>query len=78
MKENIRSILSLLQSMAGLATGTVFAVLFSVTLLASELAPLDHTVLALSWLIVAFICAVGFYSAKSQMVEEKKRLGQDT
>ena len=67
-------VLSLLQSMAGLATGAVFAVLFAITLLMSEVVPMDHTVLALAWLVVGFIMAVAFYSAKDQMKEEQAKL----
>lgn len=73
----ITSVLSLLQSMAGLATGAVFSILFAITLLASDVIPMDHTVLALAWIMVAFICSIAFYSAKEQMKVEKAKLGTE-
>ena len=70
----IRSILSLLQSMAGLATGAVLSLVYAILLLASDMIELDHTVLALTWVMVSFVFAIGFYTAKAQMKDEKVKL----
>ena len=78
MKNRLKTILNLLQSMGGLATGAVFSVLFAITLLASDAYPMDHTVLALAWIMVGFIMATGFYTARTQMKAEQEGLSLET
>ena len=73
----IRTILDLLQSLGGLATGAVISLIAAITLLVSEVVHLDHTILALGWIMASFVFAIGFISARQAMKKEHADMATD-
>ena len=62
--ETIKDLLSGLITQGGLATGMVLSIISAVILLLSDMLRLDHTTLALAWVMVAFVFAIGFATVR--------------
>lgn len=70
----IRNLLDILITLGGLAMGAVLSVLMAVTVLIYEMMEIDHTTLALTWSLVAFVFAIGFITAKRQFNKEQESM----
>ena len=76
MVNEVRNILDILMTLGGLAMGGVLSILSAALLLLSDTIPLDHTALALGWIMAAFVFAIGFKTAKRQMGAAYDQLGE--
>jgi cobalamin biosynthesis protein CobD/CbiB len=75
--ETMRDLLDGLISIGGLATGAVLSLVSGVLLLLSDIVKLDHTTLALAWIMMAFVFAIGFMTARRHMTEYQERLERE-
>ena len=71
---SIRDTLDIILTMGGLATGAVVSLLSAILLFLSELLALDHITLALAWVMVAAVFAIGYMTARKQMHQAMKKV----
>ena len=64
MLNPVRKSLDILMTLGGLAMGAVLSLLFALLLLLSDFVVINHTVLALSWIMLAFVFAIAYFTAK--------------
>jgi hypothetical protein len=76
MASNIRDILDMLTTVGGLAMGSVLSILSAILLIASEVLALDRTTLALAWVMVGFVFALGLWTVRGEMNRAFEKLGQ--
>jgi len=76
MVNKIRNILDILITLGGLAMGGVLSILSAIILLLSDVISLDHTTLALGWIMAAFVFAIGFHTTKEHMRAVFDQLGE--
>ena len=72
--ETIRDLFDGLISIGGLAAGSVISLISAVLLILSDIIPLDHTTLALAWIMMAFVFAAGFLAVRRHMQEYQERI----
>ena len=72
--ETIRDLLDGLISIGGMATGAVLSLVTAMLLILSETIHLDRVTLALAYIMIAFVFAIGFMTARKHMMEYQERL----
>ena len=72
--DTVRDLFDALLSIGGLATGAVLSLVSAILLLVSDIAHLDHTTLALAWIMVAFVFAAGFKTVRRHLLEYQERM----
>lgn len=72
--ETIRDLFDGLISIGGLAAGSVISLISAVLLILSDIVPLDHTTLALAWIMMAFVFAAGFLAIRKHMREYQEKM----
>ena len=77
LMETIRDLFDALLSIGGLATGAVLSLVSAVMLILSDMLSLDHAMLSIAWIMVAFVFAAGFLTARRHIKEYQERIERD-
>ena len=72
--DTIRDLFDALLSIGGLATGAVLSRVSAIMLILSDLLSLDHTMLAIAWIMVAFVFAAGFMTVRRHISEYQEKM----